>query len=112
MSREAGLSSVGFCGTIFAVAEMVIEQKQEWERAEITRSRCEALHTPTERLVQDERQVVRYLDPPLDTSYPLEYAYALLGNLAGRVVLDFGCRSGHNSPFLAPRGAPCLRSGT
>jgi SAM-dependent methyltransferase len=92
-------------GTIFAMAEMVIEQKQEWEQAEITRSRFEALHTPTERLVEDERQVVRYLDPPLDTSYPLEYAYALLGNLSGRVVLDFGCGSGQNSLLLARRGA-------
>ena len=77
----------------------------EWEQAEITRSESEALHTSTDRLIADERNIARYLHPPLDTPYPLEYAFALLGNVSGRTLLDFGCGSGENSLLLARRGA-------
>jgi SAM-dependent methyltransferase len=76
-----------------------------WEQAEITRSEFEAMHTPPERLMAREGNVARYMNPPLDTAYPLEYAYALLGDVAGREVLDFGCGSGENSLLLARRGA-------
>ena len=79
--------------------------KREWESAEIVRSDIEATLTKDVRLVADERQVRRYLDPPLDTPFPLEYAYALLGDVRGRTVLDFGCGSGQNSLLLARRGA-------
>jgi len=79
--------------------------KVEWERAEIARSSVEARHTPEERLVASEREVVRYLAPSARTVYPLEYAYALLGDARGRIVLDFGCGSGENSLLLARRGA-------
>src|SRR5213083_2194375 len=78
---------------------------QTWETAEVSRSSFEALHTPTARLVADELNVARYLNPPLDTVYPLEYAYALLGDVRGRTVLDFGCGSGANTLLLARRGA-------
>ncbi len=77
----------------------------EWERAEIDRSRCEAAHTPAERLIASEQNVARYMNPPRDTAYPLEYAFALLGNVTGKTVLDFGCGSGENSLLLARRGA-------
>ena len=77
----------------------------EWEQAEISRSEFEAMHTPAARLVADELNVARYMNPPLDTAYSLEYAYALLGNAAGRTVLDYGCGSGENSVLLARRGA-------
>src|SRR4051812_29418767 len=79
--------------------------KREWERAEIARSTFEALHTPDSRLVADERQVARYLRPATHTVYPLEYAYALLADVGGRTVVDFGCGSGANSLLLARRGA-------
>lgn len=82
-----------------------IDQKAAWERAEIERSEHEAQHTPSARLVANERNVARYLNPPLDTAFPLEYAYALLGDVHGRTVLDFGCGSGENSVLLARRGA-------
>jgi SAM-dependent methyltransferase len=82
--------------------------KQEWEKAEIERSDQEALHTPAARLIADEQNVARYLDPPLETVYPLEYAYALIGDVRGRVVLDFGCGSGGNSLLLARRGAKVI----
>ena len=77
----------------------------EWEQAEISRSEFEALHTPAERLIADENNVARYLNPPRDTAYPLEYSYSLLGDVSGRAILDFGCGSGENSLLLARRGA-------
>jgi SAM-dependent methyltransferase len=80
-------------------------KQRAWELAEIARSEHEAVHTPDERLRAVERYSARYLDPPLDTVYPLEYAYALLGDVGGRAVLDFGCGSGENSILLARRGA-------
>jgi len=77
----------------------------EWERAEIHRSEFEAAHTPAERLIASEPNVARYMNPPRDTAYPLEYAFALLGDVRGKTVLDFGCGSGENSLLLARRGA-------
>lgn len=77
----------------------------EWEQAEIDRSAFEAAHTPAERLIASETNVARYMNPPADTAYPLEYAFSLLGAAAGKTVLDFGCGSGENSLLLARRGA-------
>jgi len=79
-----------------------------WERAEIARSDQEALHTPSRQLAADETQMARYMAPPLDSVFPLEYAYALLGNVTGRAVLDLGCGSGENSLLLARRGAKVI----
>lgn len=78
------------------------------ETAEISRSAYEAAHTPAARLIANEANVRRYLDPPLDTVYPLEYSYALLGDVRGRTVLDFGCGSGENALLMARRGAKVL----
>ena len=81
-----------------------IALKQAWEAAEIQRSGTEARLTPDSGLVATE-ELRRYLNPPLNTAFPLEYAYALLGDARGRTVLDFGCGSGENSLLLARRGA-------
>jgi SAM-dependent methyltransferase len=78
---------------------------EAWERAEIARSDQEALHTSSRQLAADETQMARYMAPPLNSVFPLEYAYALLGNVAGQTVLDLGCGSGENSLLLARRGA-------
>ena len=86
----------------------MVGQKQEWERAEILRSAFEAQHTPSARLVADEHNVARYLDPPIETAFPLEYSYALLGDMRGKLVIDFGCGSGENSLLLARKGARVL----
>lgn len=77
----------------------------EWERIETERSASEASHIDTARLVANERQVARYLAPPAETCYPLEYSYHLLGDVRGQVVLEYGCGDGLNTLALARRGA-------
>jgi ubiquinone/menaquinone biosynthesis C-methylase UbiE len=79
-----------------------------WERAEIARSDQEARRTPSHQLEADERQVVRYMSPSRQSPFPLEYVYALLGDVVGRTVLDLGCGSGENSLLLARRGASVI----
>jgi SAM-dependent methyltransferase len=76
-----------------------------WEEAEIERSSSEAKHTPVERLRMSEWNLRRYLAPPADTPYPLEYAFHLIGDVAGRTVLDYGCGNGENALPLVNRGA-------
>jgi SAM-dependent methyltransferase len=78
---------------------------QRWERAEIERSSVEATLTPDESLRVSPATLARYEAPPADTAYPLEYAYHLLGDVAGQRIVDFGCGSGANSALLANRDA-------
>lgn len=80
--------------------------RQEWEQAEVERSAFEAAHVvDRSRLVSDETQAARYLDPPADTAFPLEYSYHLLGDVRGKTVLEYGCGDGLNTVALARRGA-------
>lgn len=79
-----------------------------WEHAEIERSRGEAVQTPLSRLVMDEPNIERYRDPSAETPYPLEYAFHLLGPVAGKTVLDYGCGNGENALLLARRKARVL----
>lgn len=78
---------------------------QSWEHAEIERSSLEARLTPDSALKVSARTFARYLAPPADTPYPLEYCYHLLGDVRGRRVVDFGCGAGGNTVLLANRGA-------
>lgn len=77
---------------------------REWECAEVERSHQESLRWSAV-VATDEQQIARYLDPPIDSVFPLEYSFALLGNIGGLTVLDFGCGTGENSLLLAKRGA-------
>jgi SAM-dependent methyltransferase len=74
-----------------------------WEAAEIARSQSEASHTPVESLRLSEANLRRYMNPPADTPFPLEYVFHLLGDVSGKVVLDLGCGNGENSILLAFR---------
>ena len=78
---------------------------QEWERIEAKRSASEACRVDENKLKATESQVLRYLDPPLDTWHELEYCYALLGDARGKTVLEYGCGDGQNTLLLALRGA-------
>jgi SAM-dependent methyltransferase len=78
---------------------------RELERAEIGRSIIEARNTDTSALLMYESTIGRYMNPPADTCFPLEYAYHLLGDVRGKLVLEFGCGSGENTVLLARRGA-------
>jgi SAM-dependent methyltransferase len=80
-----------------------MSQLSELDRAEIERSAKEASQIAVE--LPNRRQVERYLNPPVDTAFPLEYAFALLGDIRGKTVLDFGCGAGENIVPLVERGA-------
>ncbi|MDQ3798981.1 MAG: class I SAM-dependent methyltransferase [Acidobacteriota bacterium] len=80
-----------------------------WERVEIERSNIEASHQNLSELKADAAQIARYLNPPADTVYPLEFSYHLLGDVHGKTILDFGCGNGENTILLAyGRGARVL----
>jgi SAM-dependent methyltransferase len=73
-----------------------------WEAVEAQRSSADALHRHVDLYIRD---LPRYLNPPEDTLYPLEYCYWLLGDVRGKRVLDYGCGAGENTTALAARGA-------
>jgi len=79
---------------------MALQDLSERDRVEVERSAAEARSA-----VLAPVDVDRYLDPPADSPYGLEYAFSLLGNVRGKTVLDLGCGSGENLVPLAKRGA-------
>jgi SAM-dependent methyltransferase len=70
------------------------------DRAEIERSAAEAA-----KIALAPVEVDRYLNPPANTPYGLEYAFFLLGDVKGKTVLDLGCGTGENLIPLVKRGA-------
>jgi SAM-dependent methyltransferase len=73
------------------------------DQVEIERSAAEA-----RKAVLAPVDVDRYLDPPADTAYGLEYAFHLLGDVRGKTVLDLGCGTGENLVPLVKRGAEVI----
>lgn len=71
--------------------------------AEAKRSLDEAHRREGESLIV--QNVARYMNPPPNTIYPLEYAYHLLGDVRHKTILDLGCGAGENTLMLAHRGA-------
>jgi len=59
-------------------------------------------------LVMPRRNILRYDHPSADTRFPLEYAFHLLGDLAGKTIVDFGCGDGVNTVILAGLGAKVI----
>jgi ubiquinone/menaquinone biosynthesis C-methylase UbiE len=78
----------------------------ERNQAEIERSASEASKVVLKPL--QRAQIDRYLNPPADTPYGLEYAFHLLGDVRGRTVLDLGCGTGENIVLLLERGAQVI----
>jgi SAM-dependent methyltransferase len=80
---------------------------EEREHAEKLRSAREAFHAPSS-LLTSAHTVARYRSPPEKTVYPLEYAFHLLGDVNGKVILEYGCGDGENTVVLAKRGAKII----
>jgi SAM-dependent methyltransferase len=78
---------------------------QEWEQAEIRRSAAEAESADASSLLASEDNVAKYVNPPDDTLFHLEYAFHLLGDVTGQAVLEYGSGWGENTIILARRGA-------
>lgn len=74
------------------------------DEAEIQRSAIDASRRKTP-LKASPSDVARYGNPSERTPYFLEYSFYLLGDVKGKVVLDFGCGGGENSLLLASHGA-------
>ncbi len=79
---------------------MTSESLSERDRVEVERSAAEARGA-----VLAPVDVDRYLNPPADTPYALEYAFYLLGDVQGKTVLDLGCGSGESLVPMVKRGA-------
>jgi 2-polyprenyl-3-methyl-5-hydroxy-6-metoxy-1,4-benzoquinol methylase len=77
------------------------------DQAEIERSALEAAELEV-LAPSDPQNVARYLNPPADTVFPLEYSFFLLGDVSGKRVLDFGCGTGEDAIMLAARGASVI----
>ncbi len=80
----------------------------EREGAEAERSAIEASRIDVSDLRVDEARIARYLSPPADTCYPLEYCFHLLGDVRGKVILEYGCGDGTNTLVLARLGAQVI----
>jgi SAM-dependent methyltransferase len=81
---------------------------QLWEHVEVKRSLSEATRRANDDLYISEATIQRYLAPAEDTPFALEYAYHLLGDVGGKVVLDYGCGAGENSVLIASHGGKPL----
>jgi SAM-dependent methyltransferase len=73
---------------------------QSRDAAEIGRSREEARQTQL-----SPAEINRYLNPPANTAYGLEYAFYLVGDVRGKTVLDIGCGTGEELVPLIHKGA-------
>jgi SAM-dependent methyltransferase len=82
---------------------MIPTRLDQRNQSEIQRSASEAAKVVLKP--SDRAQIERYMDPPGDTPYALEYAFHLVGDIRGRTVVDLGCGTGENLIPLAERGA-------
>jgi SAM-dependent methyltransferase len=96
--RERGLGIVAWTDPSGHL--MSLDGLSDRDRVEVERSAAEARSAVLACVDVD-----RYLDPPAESPYGLEYAFYLLGDIRGRTVLDLGCGSGENLVPLAKRGA-------
>lgn len=81
------------------------ENVKVWEEVEVVRSASEAKKNKGSDLRIADDILHRYKTPSTITPFPLEYAYALLGNVDQKTVLDYGSGAGDNTILLANHGA-------
>jgi SAM-dependent methyltransferase len=81
----------------------MVAQPSARDQNEIIRSASEA-----SKIVIKPVDVARYMNPPSNTPFPLEYAFYLLGDIRGKTVLDLGCGSGDELIPLLHRGAKLI----
>src|SRR5262245_32502708 len=67
----------------------------------------EVRNYPTE-WIMPRQSIQRYEQPAADTPFPLEYAFHLLGDLAGKTIVDLECTEGVNTLILASLGAQVI----
>jgi SAM-dependent methyltransferase len=84
--------------------ETVRTSLRAWERAEIERSDLQAKLAADPPRRTAPSVLARYARPAGDTSYAWEYAFHLLGDAAGRRVLDLGCGDGRCTTLVASHG--------
>jgi 2-polyprenyl-3-methyl-5-hydroxy-6-metoxy-1,4-benzoquinol methylase len=82
------------------MTEIGIEKR---DQAEIERSASEASKVVLKLVSRGD--IERYLNPPADTPYGLEYAFHLLGDVRGKTVVDLGCGKGESILPLLELGA-------
>jgi len=70
----------------------------------LSRAQIEAAHLDVP-LELSPHNLARYLTPPENSIFPLEYSFYLLGDLSGKTVLDYGCGPGEDTVILASKGA-------
>ncbi len=78
----------------------ISEALRQRDAEEIVRSREEAQET-----VLTPCEVDRYLAPPAQSAFALEYTFHLVGNVANKSVLDIGCGTGESVVVLVHKGA-------
>jgi SAM-dependent methyltransferase len=78
----------------------ISEVLKQRDAEEVVRSREEAQET-----VLSPCEVERYLAPPADSAFPLEYTFHLVGDVADKTVLDLGCGTGESTVVLVHKRA-------
>jgi SAM-dependent methyltransferase len=87
------------------VKEAVLPDRLDRERIHLNKV---AIRLFPRDLMMPRRNILRYDHPSPDTRFPLEYAFHLLGDLAGKTIVDFGCGDGLNTVILAGLGAKVI----
>jgi SAM-dependent methyltransferase len=78
----------------------ISEVLKQRDAEEVVRSREEAQET-----VLTPCDIDRYLAPPANSPFALEYTFHLVGDVAGKTVLDLGCGNGESVVVLVHKGA-------